>query len=132
MNSWQQPVATEPSVGTLHLIDEDSRVRAVNDSSVTDTWEEADLSDYVPRGTRGLYGFLQITTDTDNQGVLLVRDGASMTTNRTNTRIIRVDAGGAWGAMAIIKATNGIFDYVRLSSDHEIDAFQFWLWGYYL
>ena len=141
MNSWQQPVSGEPSAGTLHFIPEASRAQSeydLADTSVSDTWEECDLSAKVPVGTTAVYGLMNIYgSDATDVPVLCVRDGAGSETDTTKTFTMRIAAeqGAAalrMGTPVTIKATNGVFDYRRFSSSYPVNTLAFILWGYYL
>jgi hypothetical protein len=126
--------------GTLHIIKEADRSSAldVNDTSVGDTWEEADFSSMVPNGTKAiLVNMFIYTTSSNDKSMLLIRSGDSSDTNTTRTRVLRVRAqlgasGLGVGAAIIIRAENGIFDYRRYSSTYPITSVQISLHGYYL
>jgi hypothetical protein len=109
----------------------------LNDSTVTDTWEEVDLSDRVPNGTKAILGLLIITGSAD-QKILLLRSGESGETDNLKTRSLRIeaanDSGGITSLQVVvtIMAPNGVFDYRRLSSSWPIDDLKFHLRGYYI
>jgi hypothetical protein len=128
--------------GTLKLVPEASRTsdKDLHDTSVSDTWEECDLSHLVPNGTKAILGYAEIkSASAVDAMILLVRDGAGTDTNLNRTRCLRFEAEigatgfTAFGGIVIIKATNGIFDYRQYSSSYRIDTyFDFRLWGYYI
>jgi hypothetical protein len=122
------------------LIPENLRpsTRILEDTTVSDTWEEIDASAYVPNGTIGLYGIFRLTTLSSNDSAILcIRSGDSSETNVVRTRFMQISAqfGATNTAMAVVVsfyAINGIFDYRRLSSSHPISNLAFNLFGYYL
>jgi hypothetical protein len=133
-----QPVSGQPSLGKLHMIAEASRVNwDVNDSTITDTWEECDLSARVPNGTTALYGVMNVsTTNAADLAVICIRDGAGSTTSvsKTETLACAAELGAANTqifASVTIKATNGVFDYRRYTG-FTVNQFLYSMWGYYL
>lgn len=58
-NSWQQPVAGEPSVGTFHF----HYAIVLSASDVPDAnWHELDISAQVPVGTKAVHVWIQATS----------------------------------------------------------------------
>ena len=141
-NSWEKPAgnfADHVQLGKLTIIpgDDWDSSAYVYDVSVSDTWEEADFSGYVPPGVNGLYVYIYILTSSANdQSLLLVRgDGETGGTGRAQ-RALRISAEqGAndivVGTAISIYAPGGIFDYRRYSSAYPIDSLNFVLRGYY-
>ena len=123
----------------FHLIPTDSRTGDINDSSITDTWELADLSSYVKKGTKAVYGYAQAYTSSANDALLLTVKGygeASDANVKGRNWLIRIHAqlgaGNLWiGCPTVIYAPDGKFEYRRYSSSYPIDQFVFYLWGYY-
>jgi hypothetical protein len=141
-NSWQAPVNSEPSVGTLHLLEESARNSSydLSDSSVGDSYELCDLSSKVPVGTKAIIGFIQIESiGGDERTILRVRNYGSSETDSVRVRIARLHAernatGGSivLGMPIIIKATTGKWEYRREDATYSIATLDFVLWGYYL
>ena len=67
-NSWQQPVAGEPSWGTPHL----HYVQALSTNPADTNITELDLSAYVPVGTKGVIGWMQSDSTTANDNVYIL------------------------------------------------------------
>jgi hypothetical protein len=63
-NSWQQPIAAEPGIGSPHPITPAITIIAEDPDS---GWTTTSLAAYVPKGTRGVYAEISIesTTATD-------------------------------------------------------------------
>ena len=69
MNSWQQPVSGEPSLGTPHPSPLDgSNLRQIYSGTpaTTPSTTEVDVSSYVPMGTKAIYieGVLRVGSNT--------------------------------------------------------------------
>lgn len=127
------------NMGTLHIIPEADRLSGhyIVDTSVTSTWETADLSIYVPEGTKAVYGYAQIgvTNSAYDRGIIVVRNYGSSETGATKHRLLYIAAelglnSDALGTPAIILATNGKFDYSEFTLD--VTSFYFNLIGYYI
>ena len=119
--------------GELHLLDEGDRNTdgAINVNPTT-AWVEHDLSGRVPKGTKALWGFVQITR-LDASGILMSRDGSSTETDNERTYFLR--HGGSQtdhGWLVIIKATDGVFDIKEYDATFECSGFFFLLHGYFL
>ncbi len=139
MNSFQQPVATEPSMGTLHMLAEADITNGwdITDGTISDTWENGDFSDSVPEGTKGIYGFFVIySTSLLDTTVLCVRpEGGSHSAIRSELLWVAAERGAAGlrgGLPLSVVAPNGQFEYRRYSSGYPISQFYFRLLGYYL
>jgi len=121
--------------GTLHMLDEGDRNGSadLNVNPGFAAWVECNLSGRVPPGTTALYGYLEIGL-ADTTGTICIRDGAGAETNVYRTRTLRLTALANYmaGSPCIIKATNGIFDYIEESADTEISTLKFILWGYFI
>lgn len=123
--------------GTLHYIPAASRSTAwtVNDTSVTSSWETADLSAIVPNGTKAVYGHVAITSSAGGVSVLFfIREGGSASTDNEQIVFFRNDnrngAGDIIGSPAIIMlGPSRTFDY---SEGANIGTFTFALKGYYI
>jgi hypothetical protein len=126
-------------VGTLKIIPADDRSASLTDSSVSDTWETADFSSYVRKGTKALLLYTWIRTDsTQDRTILVTRgDGESQGANsRTQTLRVEAEIGNSGyiytGAPIIIYAPDGKFDYRRYSSIYPISQLYCNLWGYFI
>jgi hypothetical protein len=126
-------------VGTLKLIPADDRSASLNDTSVSDTWETADFSSYVRKGTQALLLYTFIRTDSTQDRTLLVTrgDGESQGANfYTQTLRLYAEIGNSGyiyiGAPIIIYAPDGKFDYRRFSSTYPISQLYCMLWGYFI
>ncbi len=107
------------------------------DGSISDTWENADMSGVVPAGTKGLLGFTGIyTTDAQDRMLLCIRpEGSTYSTTRAETLWMQGEQGAAqlwWGGPLTIVAPDGQFEYRRYSSSYVISSFYYRLLGYYL
>jgi hypothetical protein len=126
-------------VGTLKLIPADDRSASLTDSSVSDTWETADFSSYVRKGTQALLLYTYIKSDSTQDRTLLVTrgDGESQGANNlTQTLRVEAEIGNSsliyTGAPIIIYAPDGKFDYRRYSSSYPISQLYCVLWGYFI
>ncbi len=117
----------------LVLLDESDR-SADWDINVnpTTSWVECDLgpsgSGKCPEGTKALFGFIYMNK-ADNIGILEIRDGTSSETNFHKVDYVHA-AVSTFTMLAIIKATNGIFDIKERDSNNKITTFIFQPWGY--
>jgi hypothetical protein len=119
------------SAGTLHLFSDTDRATTydinVNPST---SWSEQDLSGQVPKGTKAVYGYMQVNR-TDASAIIMVRDANSTATDTEQT--IGVYANGINpGWPAILKAGDGKFEIKELSNAYEAANFIFELWGYFI
>jgi hypothetical protein len=105
------------------------------DSTVGDTWELADFSSDVRKGTAAVLVWATVYNGVGAKILLQLR-AYGETTGQTDTKAhsLRLEATGAnWiGSDKIVLAPNGKFEYVRYSSAFAIDTLTFFLWGYYL
>lgn len=142
-NSW--PMAKVNSTdghvqaGDFVIIPGDKRSGSwdIDDSSVSDTWEEADMSAFVTPGTTALLMHMSAyTTSTQDRTILLTRGHGETggTTPSFHTLKVYAELGGSSlliGTTVIVYAPGGIFDYRRFSSAFTIDEFRASLWGYW-
>lgn len=138
-NSWQQPVSGQSAIGELKLIPEADRSTSLSDASISDSWEECDLSGSVPNGTNAILFWLEVIgVAATDRSILCVRDGAGSEADVAKTRMMdiraQIGAGGDQGVACpvIIKAENGIFDYRRYSASYPIDSVTGILMGYFV
>jgi len=145
MNSWQTgKEESHINIGEFVMIPPDDRGAGydIGDSTVTDTWELADLSDIVPKGTKAVYVYIGITTSsTNDRSILLTKNynsieiGTDAGLPGTYTSIIYAELGAYnlyLGIRNIIMAENGKFYYRRYASTHPIDYLYFKLLGYFI
>lgn len=124
----------------FHMISAADRTKipSISDFSISDTWETADYSNYVRKGTKALYGYIEINSDATNDAQLLITRGYGETVPYTSggTWILRLHSeigasGFSYiGLMAIIYAPDGKFEYRRYSSTYPIRKLYFRLHGY--
>jgi hypothetical protein len=127
--------------GEFVMIPEDKRSSSydLQDNSVSDTWEDADLSSLVPPNTIALFGFVRMYTSSSNdRSTISIRYNGSSQAEGIETRSFWISAqiGAAGvvelGAQVIIYAPGGLFEYRRAASTFPVDSFRFELWGYYV
>ncbi len=119
--------------GELHLFDESDRnINWLISVNPTTSWVEHDLSAYVPRGTKAIYGSL-MTHTTDALARLHIRDANSAATAIPRVVAIYRQQATEWGGRPIIiKATDGKFDIKEEDVNAEFTNLLFNLWGYFL
>ena len=117
--------------GELHLFDETDRTSGSFDINVNPTtaFVEHDLSARVPKGTKALWSYCEITPS-DALAFINIRDANSAATN--DYQSIVLGSGTQHGQPIIIKATDGIFDIREWSATFEASSFKFQLWGYFI
>lgn len=142
-NSWVMSKVNSTDghiqAGGLIIIPEGNRSGAwdVDDATVGDTWELADLSNMVTPGTSSLLAFAQIyATSSEDRAILLTRGygQAESTSLSYHTMKLYAQLGAAnilLGAPIIIYAPGGRFYYRRFSSSFPIAELRMSLWGYW-
>ncbi len=109
------------------------------DTTVTDTWETADLSGTTGSDANLLLGFMQIglLPPASDQMQLLTREFGSSETSFPKIITFRMHAafglaaGNIYlGTPVLIYSNGGKFQYRRGSSSYKIDIMTFTLWGW--
>jgi hypothetical protein len=125
--------------GDFTIISADDRSATISDPSVSDTWETADLSSYVRKGTKALFGYAYIRTDSTQDRMLIVTRGPGESegaTGNTHTLHLQAEIGSTGyiyiGTTIIIYAPDGKFEYRRYNSSYPVGQFYFDLWGYFI
>jgi len=146
MNSWQTgKEESHINLGEFVMIPPDDRGTSwdLSDTSVTDTWELADFSSLVPKGTKGLYIFINFTSsDAQDKTMVVIKDfesssiGTGIGWPGTGTIPLDAEIGAsgqiAIGARCIILAQNGKFYYRRYNSGYVVDNLYFKVYGYFI
>ena len=136
---YRQPIAGEPSAGTLHFLPFSKREAKL--VSITGYgWYEVDFSAKVPTGTKAVLAFFD-AQDTDGQGILLAHGDDSE--NAYNTDIwpecamiifksATLSGGSRVGAQGIVQAPEGIFYIAQYpDSSWDISVAEITIQGYY-
>lgn len=124
----------DPSLGTLHMIPADDRDGLIiNDTSISTTWELADLSAYVPFGTTAV--LLRFGTSDDAGWVSIYLRALGQTDNTSsNTEEVRLISAayyGLRGQVIVMVSPDGSFQY-RGSASSTNQAISFSLRGYWI
>ncbi len=144
LNSWQQPVDAEPSVGTLHLIPEASRSSAwVLNGGTANTFTDVDFSAYVPHGVTALKLKWAVTW-TGNGSVdysqwELRKNGSAITDSDQLaiagcyfTNLASGVTMGTWGQFDVLCDSDGIIEYRFFQGNTTVGALYLNIEGYYL
>lgn len=130
-------------LGQLYLLKAEDRSSAndIGDTSVSTTFEEADLSALVDRPERvtAVYGLLRITTNNSNEiAALVIRESGSAETTLGkllslyfNAKLSTAGNLGI-GVPVIIYAPGAKFEYALYNAGLPLTSLTFKLWGFYL
>jgi hypothetical protein len=124
-------------LGTLKVIDADNRGTAwdFSDTSITTTWEEADLSALGPQGAKAVWAYLY-TTNTGNDIRLALRGGSQSSNDDFQT--------GAWSNLwadggtnrhtetRIVELEAGKFDYRAMNGSANLENLYLMIRGWLL
>jgi len=134
-----------PFMGFPHMLDPDDRTDGydITDASVSDTWEEGNLSALLPpeylHSIRWARCRVQlVSTNTADSAIICARHKGSAATVE-QSYLIRIAAevgasaaGIGTGQIVDIPVRDGIFEFRRYSASHPIGGAYFQLWGYYV
>jgi hypothetical protein len=128
--------------GNLHLIPQDDLPTTTGDANISDTsvstsWEEADMSGALPNGVKAVLMYVEIRLSTaDDKSILLTRASGDSAGEVLGVFAQRIEAQlGASGYIhvggyIIQRVVNGKFEYRHFTS-WPISRVRFFLRGYY-
>jgi hypothetical protein len=139
-NSFQSPVAGEPSLGTLHLVTEPTTWNVLSAGSAT-TWTDVDISALVPVGAKAVK-MMGVATGTTNVAGNLILGGwlrkngsASAGTGQRVGMAINPCINGTyyevWGEVTVGLDSSRIFEYYNSTTGTSARSFFLYLIGYY-
>lgn len=144
MNSWQQPVSGEPSVGTLHLIPEEDRPTSwVLSVGAATSYTDVNFSAYVPVGVKALYLNYAISWVGDGvadySGWNLIKKGSSPTSYQQSVQILdyhqNLTSGirrQIYGVVTVGCDANGYIQYRFYNGNTAVGALYLAPLGYYI
>jgi hypothetical protein len=138
-NSWG--IVGDYLVGSLEIlrVAERNATPDITDSSVTGTFETADITSVSGTDVVALYGLFGMTFSTANdRGILAVREIGD-TTASTSNQVLLMYLGAQLGANNAFlrlpfwvpaRGTDpGKFEYAEKSTGVPVDTFTYWYWG---
>jgi len=127
MNSWQSPVAGEPSLGTLHPLTNWTEKPVDGVDPTTTVLQTIDCTSYVPNGCRAVHVRCAMVASTAGRG-LWIRDPDNLktTVNCMNTSTtIESTADG----IGYLDASRNLYWKV---DNTDVTSVSIWLTGYYI
>jgi hypothetical protein len=127
-NSWQSPVASEPSLGMLHKLTTPVQVQTAYDPASTPTTLTTTLT-CVPAGTKGVE-FFAYGRSTDAQDYVHTAPYGSGTAGATNLHFIEVaNVPSSWGGWVPVDSS---FRFDMIFNASRWSAVYVTITGYYL